>query len=189
MPASRLVHGRANAANALAEDRALAHRRAHDPAADVPFCAAWRDRATCLKLPAELAARGSLAPGRRTKIHDPGVSPVPRAARQWAIASAGVAAAGLCLFSAGAEGGPDSVQRGNEFARVNCARCHSIERTGESTLKAAPPFRTLHKRYPVEYLEEALAEGIVTGHPDMPEFRLEPDQIADFIDFLKSFEE
>jgi hypothetical protein len=29
----------------------------------------------------------------------------------------------------------------------------------------------------------------VTGHSDMPEFRLEPDHIADFIDFLKAFEE
>jgi len=114
---------------------------------------------------------------------------MPRPARQWAIASAAAASAALCLFSGGGRAGSDSVQRGKEFARVNCARCHSIERTGESTLKAAPPFRALHKRYPVEYLEEALAEGIVTGHPDMPEFRLEPDQIADFIDFLKSFEE
>jgi len=73
--------------------------------------------------------------------------------------------------------------------RANCARCHSVERTGDSALKLAPPFRTLHQRYPVEYLEESLAEGMVTGHPDMPEFRLEPDQIADFIDFLKAFEE
>jgi mono/diheme cytochrome c family protein len=34
----------------------------------------------------------------------------------------------------------------------------------------------------------SLAEGIVTGHPAMPEFRLEPDQIGDIIAYLKSLE-
>ena len=37
-------------------------------------------------------------------------------------------------------------------------------------------------------LQEALGEGIVTGHPTMPEFRLDPDQVGDFIEFLKSLE-
>jgi mono/diheme cytochrome c family protein len=46
----------------------------------------------------------------------------------------------------------------------------------------------LHQRYPVETLEEALAEGITTGHPSMPEFRLEPDQINAVISYLKSLE-
>ena len=42
--------------------------------------------------------------------------------------------------------------------------------------------------YPVESLEEALAEGISTGHPTMPEFRLDPGQIGDVIAYLKSLE-
>ena len=106
-----------------------------------------------------------------------------------AILVVALAALAACLFAEVAGAAADNVQRGREFARANCARCHSVERTGESPRKSAPPFRVLHQRYPVEYLEEALAEGIVTGHSDMPEFRLEPDQIADFIDFLKSLEE
>jgi cytochrome c len=81
-----------------------------------------------------------------------------------------------------------SVQRGLNIARTYCARCHSIDKVSASPLKIAPPFRTLHNSYAVESLEEPLAEGIVTGHPSMPEFRLEPDQIADFIAFLKSLE-
>jgi cytochrome c len=52
----------------------------------------------------------------------------------------------------------------------------------------APPFRELHNRYPVETLEESLAEGIVTGHADMPQFQLSPDQIDDLIAFLKTLE-
>jgi len=78
--------------------------------------------------------------------------------------------------------------RGRTFARVNCAKCHSIDRVTPSPLKIAPPFRTLHERYPVEMLAEALAEGISTGHPTMPEFQLEPDQINDFISYLKTLE-
>ena len=79
-------------------------------------------------------------------------------------------------------------QRGKTFALTNCARCHSIDRVTQSPLKIAPPFRTLHNRYPVETLAEALAEGIVTGHPTMPEFQLDPDQIHDLLAYMKTLE-
>jgi cytochrome c len=79
-------------------------------------------------------------------------------------------------------------QRGQTFALSNCARCHSIDRVTQSPLKIAPPFRTLHLRYPIETLAEAFAEGIVTGHPTMPEFQLDPDQIHDLLSYLKSLE-
>ena len=114
---------------------------------------------------------------------------MPNAGRSTDLCAAVLAGAMLLIAAGNARAEVDSVERGREFARANCARCHSIDRTGDGPLKAAPPFRTLHERYPVENLEEALAEGIVTGHPDMPEFSLAPEQIADFIDFLKSLEE
>ena len=81
-----------------------------------------------------------------------------------------------------------SEERGKTFAINNCARCHSIDKVTQSPLKIAPPFRTLHNRYPVETLAEALAEGIQTGHPTMPEFRLDPDQIHDLLSYLKTLE-
>jgi mono/diheme cytochrome c family protein len=81
-----------------------------------------------------------------------------------------------------------AIQRGANLARNNCAKCHAIDKLSPSPLVIAPPFRDLHKRYPVESLAEALAEGIVTGHPTMPEFRFPPDQINDFIAFLRSLE-
>ena len=46
--------------------------------------------------------------------------------------------------------------------------------TGNSPHRQAPPFRDVVERYPVEDLEELLAEGIVSGNPDMPEFTFEP---------------
>jgi mono/diheme cytochrome c family protein len=79
-------------------------------------------------------------------------------------------------------------QRGKTFALTNCARCHSIDRVTQSSLKIAPPFRVLHKRYPIEALAESLAEGIQTGHPTMPAFQLDPDQINDLLSFLKTLE-
>ena len=81
-----------------------------------------------------------------------------------------------------------AAQRGLTFVRTNCASCHAIGKAGDSRLKIAPPLRVLHLRYPVENLSEAFAEGIVTGHPTMPEFQLEPDQISDVIAYLKSLE-
>ena len=82
---------------------------------------------------------------------------------------------------------PDE-QRGKTFALNNCARCHAIDRVSQSPLKIAPPFRVLHKRYPIETLAESLAEGIQTGHPTMPEFQLDPDQIHDLLAYLKTLE-
>jgi mono/diheme cytochrome c family protein len=79
-------------------------------------------------------------------------------------------------------------QRGLTFVRTNCARCHSVDKAGGSPLKVAPPFRTLHLKYPIESLQESLGEGIVTGHPTMPEFRLDPGQVGDVIAYLKSLE-
>ncbi len=81
-----------------------------------------------------------------------------------------------------------SAQRGQVLLRTHCARCHSIDKVTESPLKIAPPFRTLHTRYPIEDLEEPLAEGIITGHPTMPEFRFDPGQVGDIIAYLKSLE-
>ena len=81
-----------------------------------------------------------------------------------------------------------AAQRGLVLLRADCSRCHAIGRVGGSPLRIAPPFRTLHERYPVEDLEEPLAEGIVTGHPTMPEFRFDPGQVGDIIAYLKSLE-
>lgn len=81
-----------------------------------------------------------------------------------------------------------SVRRGKAFAVANCSQCHSIDRHTRSRSSTAPRFRTLHSRYPVETLGDALSEGLSIGHPRMPEFRLDPAEVRDFIAFLKSLE-
>lgn len=98
-----------------------------------------------------------------------------------------LAALALTLGAAQAQQDP-AAQRGLAFVRTNCARCHAIDRLSPSPLQAAPPFRTLHTRYPIDALAEALGEGIVTGHPSMPEFRLDPGQITDVLAFLRTLQ-
>jgi mono/diheme cytochrome c family protein len=99
---------------------------------------------------------------------------------------AGLLSVGLAWTSAAQ---PSSVDRGRTFVMQNCSPCHSIQNTGESPNPQAPPLRDLHKRYAVEGLAEAFAEGIYVGHSSMPQFRLEPMTIGDLIDYLKSLEQ
>ncbi len=73
---------------------------------------------------------------------------------------------------------------GKVLAEKHCIECHAVDRDDTSKLPEAPPFRTFASKWPLESLEEALAEGIVTGHPDMPVFQFEPHQIAAIIEHL-----
>lgn len=80
-------------------------------------------------------------------------------------------------------------QRGEALVTKNCAGCHAVERSGASPRADAPAFRTLGRRYPVEALEEALGEGILSGHPDMPEFVFDGEDVGAIIAYLKLIQE
>jgi len=80
----------------------------------------------------------------------------------------------------------EDVAAGRKLVEDNCSRCHAIGMAGDSPLAKAPPFREVVTRYPPESLAEALVEGIVTGHNEMPEFVFEADQAADIIAYLDS---
>ena len=79
--------------------------------------------------------------------------------------------------------------RGEFLLTTNCARGHAVGRTGASPHSAAPPFRTLSRKYKIEGLAEALAEGLSTGHPDMPEFVFAPEDVGAIIDYLESIQQ
>jgi cytochrome c len=79
--------------------------------------------------------------------------------------------------------------RGESLLTINCSRCHAVGRAGNSIHPEAPPFRTLGQRYPIEVLAEALAEGLSSGHPDMPEFRFEIDDVDAILAYLESVQE
>lgn len=99
----------------------------------------------------------------------------------------------VLVISAGLAGGSAFAQdpkiaRGRDIVERNCGMCHAIGRTDASPNASAPAFRELHRRYPVENLAEALGEGIITGHPQMPEFAFPPEQVGAIISYLKSIQ-
>lgn len=93
-----------------------------------------------------------------------------------------LSATGLCAQSS-------DIDRGKAILQKKCMRCHAIEMTDKSHHPQAPPFRDIVKRYPVEDLAEALGEGIVSGHPDMPEFVFQPDEIGAILAYLDSLKQ
>jgi cytochrome c len=108
--------------------------------------------------------------------------------RKIALGLAVACAAAVCASLAASAQGTADLKRGETLVARNCARCHATMRTGESAHPEAPPFRTLGKRYPIESLEEALGEGIISGHPDMPEFVFESTDVGAIIAYLKSIQ-
>lgn len=80
---------------------------------------------------------------------------------------------------------PASVARGKVLVDSRCAACHSVGPVGESPIAAAPPLRHLGTRYPVADLQEAFAEGITNGHPEMPQITLDGDDVSDLIAYLQ----
>lgn len=88
-----------------------------------------------------------------------------------------------------AEPDADLIEKGRKIAEENCMRCHAIDETSTSTHKSAPEFRNVFKQYSPWTLAEALAEGIVTGHPDMPEFKFEPPEISALLSYMDTLTE
>lgn len=78
----------------------------------------------------------------------------------------------------------DRAKAGEALVTKHCSRCHAVSAKDNSSHKDAPPFRIFAAKWPLENLEEALAEGIVTGHPDMPAFVFEPAEIDVVIEYL-----
>lgn len=104
--------------------------------------------------------------------------------------AAAVAAAVFLFMGAGSRsaGAAEDIKRGEVLLTKNCASCHAVGAAGVSAHKEAPAFRTLGQRYPIESLEESLAEGMMSGHPDMPEFAFDADDVGAIIAYLKSIQ-
>ncbi|MGA7371139.1 MAG: cytochrome c [Methyloceanibacter sp.] len=80
------------------------------------------------------------------------------------------------------------VNKGEVLVKQNCSRCHAIGKEGDSPHPQAPPLRTLSRKYPIQDIAESLAEGIVSGHPDMPVFVFNPRDVEAIIQYLQSIQ-
>ena len=97
----------------------------------------------------------------------------------------GVAAA----RAAGPATAAEAAARGQRLASSACAGCHAVGPTGASPLPAAPPFRDIVHRVPLDQLEQRFAEGLVTAHPAMPAFVFRASEIDDLVAWLETLED
>ena len=99
---------------------------------------------------------------------------------------AAMAALGL---SQGAAADQPSLSAGRRVAATRCGTCHAVDRSGQSPNRLAPRFHDLGARYPLNDLGEALAEGMIVGHPQlMPTVVLQPAEIDNLIAYMKSLQ-
>ena len=92
---------------------------------------------------------------------------------------------------------PHAQQQGRRIAKTYCGQCHALGE-GPSPLADAPPFATLHRRFPTGGgLEDLLGEGMIAPatpqeegqprmHPRMPQAHLDEGEVADLIAYLKA---
>ena len=88
--------------------------------------------------------------------------------------------------SSGASMTAQAAERGQRLASATCASCHATGQAGASPLVAAPPFRDIAHRYPLDQLEARFAEGLATSHPAMPAFVFRASEIDDLIAYLET---
>jgi len=87
------------------------------------------------------------------------------------------------------ENEPSAAERqGRALAERMCSECHAIGRSGQSPHANAPPFRALDRRLTLDTFIERLREGLMVGHPDMPEFRFTRDDARSFVLYLRSIQ-
>lgn len=80
----------------------------------------------------------------------------------------------------------DAAARGGQLAARTCAACHAVGPTGASPLTEATPFREVARDRPLDQLETAFAEGLVTSHPAMPAFAFRASEIDDLMAYLET---
>jgi|EndMetStandDraft_6_1072998.scaffolds.fasta_scaffold26420_3 mono/diheme cytochrome c family protein len=113
-------------------------------------------------------------------------------------AGALLVAAALTLVAVPALARQASASNGERLARRYCSGCHAV-RDGASPLPDAPPFASLHDRYPPGGLATVLEEGMLAprrppeegaprSHPRMPMTQLDDDQRADLEAYLRGLD-
>lgn len=98
--------------------------------------------------------------------------------------------AGIAIFvlTTGPAMAESDVIEGRRIMDANCASCHRVAETDLARHPEAPSFTEIAQRYPPSALDEALAEGIMVGHLDMPTFEFTPHEINMLIQFLESLQ-
>jgi mono/diheme cytochrome c family protein len=99
-----------------------------------------------------------------------------------------IASLALMLLGIAAQA-QDPAKQGRLILKDYCARCHSIAKRGDSPLAGAPPFRTLGRSFELDSFAQDLRRGILSGHPDMPEFKFGEDDARAVVAFLRTIQQ
>jgi cytochrome c len=90
----------------------------------------------------------------------------------------------VLLLCCGGFARADQTTEGKALLETNCGRCHAVAAGAESPRPQAPNLAIVLQSYPVERLETELGEGIRPKHPDMPQVRFSPSDIASMYRYL-----
>ena len=82
----------------------------------------------------------------------------------------------------------DPVKQGRTILKDFCASCHSIKKSGDSPMKSALPLRLLGRSFEMDRFAQDLTRGILSGHPDMPEFKLTEDDARAVSAYLRTIQ-
>lgn len=76
---------------------------------------------------------------------------------------------------------------GEGLATRLCGQCHAVA-SGDSALGQAPPFRVLRGSLSRADMEVVLRRRMVEVHPRMPLFRVDDDQLLQFLTYWDELE-
>jgi cytochrome c len=93
------------------------------------------------------------------------------------------------LFLGSAALAQEPAARGRALLEDNCGRCHAIDKTGDSPRAGALAFRTLGRSFEMDGFAAKLQGGLMSGHPDMPEFKFNEDDARAVATYLRSIQE
>lgn len=93
------------------------------------------------------------------------------------------------LLSAFVARAQDPSEHGRAILKEFCAACHAIDKTGDSPKPLAPPFRNLGSSFDLDNFSRQLERGILSGHPDMPEFKFSEDDARAASAYLRTIQQ
>ena len=83
----------------------------------------------------------------------------------------------------------DPIEHGRALLKEFCGSCHAIDKTGDSPVAQAPPFRSLGGSVDLDKFSLQLERGLLAGHPDMPEFKFSGDDARAASAYLRSIQQ
>ncbi len=94
----------------------------------------------------------------------------------------------VTMLSAAAQS-QDPVRRGRTLAEEFCAPCHAITRHGRSPHSDAPPLSNIGRTYDLDDFARVLSAGLLSSHPDMPQFRFHFPDARALRDYLRTIQQ